>query len=198
MEMVANEKLVGFLNGLREDFVKVQVNKGLDFQQEAFFATQILTKNDYTMRIARGNTTSLANAVINVATIGLSLNPTIGLAYLVPRKNEICLDISYLGLVKLAQDSGAIKDVKAELVFEKDHFQINGAFNEPTHTYSPFGERGDLVGGYVVARTPDNSFLTTVMTIDEILEIRYASVSYKNEKTRSYSPWSKFEGEMIK
>jgi recombination protein RecT len=198
MEVNTNNKLEGFINNLESEFLKVQENKELSFKQEAYFAIQVLQKNDYTMNIARTNPTSLRSAVINIATTGLSLNPSMGLAYLIPRKNEICADISYLGLIKLAQDSGSIKDVKAELVFKKDNFFINGAFKEPTHTYSPFEDRGELVGAYVVATTPENSFLTTIMSIAEILEIRDSSESYKNEKTRRYSPWTNHTGEMIK
>lgn len=194
----SNDKLATFINGLEGDFEQVKSTDEISFKQEAYFAIQLLEKNSYTMNIARSNPSSLRNAVINVATIGLSLIPSLGLAYLVPRKNEICLDISYLGLIKLAQASGGIKEVKAELVFQNDTFSINGAFNEPTHRFSPFSERGKLVGAYVVARTSTNSFLTTVMDIKEILEIRDSSESYKNEKTRNYSPWVKHEGEMIK
>ena len=193
-----NDKLVGFIQGLENEFMEVLVNDKVMFKQEAYFAVQILEKNSYALGIARNSPKSLKNAIINVATIGLSLNSSMGLAYLVPRKNEICLDISYLGLIKLAQDVGGIKEVKAELVFDKDKFEINGAFKEPTHAYSPFGERGKLVGAYVVARTPSDSYLTTVMAIEEIMEIRNLSESYKNERMRKHSPWVKHESEMIK
>ena len=199
-EMTAsgNNKLADFINGLKSDFEEVLINNNVSFKQEAYFAIQLLEKNNYAMNIARNSPKTLRNAVINVATIGLSLNSSMGLAYLVPRKNEICLDISYLGLIKLAQDTGGIIEVKAELVHANDTFAVNGAFKEPTHSFSPFEDRGELKGAYVVARTPNNSFLTTIMTIDEIFEIRDSSESYKNPKSRAYSPWCKYEGEMIK
>lgn len=193
-----NDKLVNFIHGLENEFIEVLVNDNVAFKQEAYFAVQILEKNDYALRIARNAPKSLKNAIINVATIGLSLNPTMGLAYLVPRKNEICLDISYLGLIKLAQDVGGVIDVKAEIVHEKDTFEITGAFKEPNHAFSPFSDRGGVVGAYVVARTPSDHYLTTVMPISEIKLIRDSSESYKNANTRKYSPWVKHEGEMIK
>lgn len=198
LQVNENDKLVAFVNGLEDEFLRVQESRDISFTQEAYFAIQLLEKNDYTMKIARSNSKSLKRAVINVATIGLSLNPSMGLAYLVPRKNEVCLDISYLGLIKLAQDTGSIKDVKAEVVYSGDEFSINGAFSEPTHKFSPFGERGEIVGAYVVARTAENSFLTTTMSIDEIHIIRDSSESYKNPKTREYSPWTKHHNEMAK
>lgn len=193
-----NDKLKEFIQKLEPEFTGIKVNESMSFEQEAYFAIQLLEKNDYLLKIARASSGSLRNAVKNVATIGLTLNPSLGLAYLVPRKNEVCLDISYLGLIKLAQDSGSIKDVKSELVYSGDEFVINGAFKEPTHNYKPFGDRGKLVGAYVLARTPEGSFLTTTMSLQEILDIRDSSESYKNENTRKYSPWVKHEGEMIK
>lgn len=198
MDLTVNEKLQNFIYDIEPDFKKVQVNNDISFAQQAMFALLLLEKNSYTLKIARGSPNSLRNAVINVATIGLSLEPTAGLAYLIPRKNEICLDISYLGLIKLAQDAGSIIDVKADVIREEDTFLITGAFTAPTHTYQPLKPRGKIIGAYVVVSTPHGSFLTTVMPIDEIFEIRNASESYKNEKTRNYSPWVRFEGEMIK
>lgn len=198
MELTVNEKLVTYIENLEDEFLKVQVSRDIKFSQEAYYAIQILERNKYTLDIARGNPSSLRNSIINVATIGLSLQPSMGLAYLVPRKCEICLDISYLGLIKLAQEGGGILHVKADLVYEKDNFTINGSFSEPTHSYSPFGDRGELKGAYVVALTSDGNYLTTIMPINEVFEIRNASESYKNPKSREYSPWVRFEGEMVK
>lgn len=198
MKTNENKQLEVFINDLEPIFNRVLISDDVSFQREAYFAMQLLYKNDYLLNVARNNATALKNAVVNVATIGLSLNPTLAHAYLVPRKNEVCLDISYQGFIKLAQDSGNIKDIKADIVHENDDFHITGAFSEPIHKYSPFEDRGKMVGAYVVASTDHGTFLTTVMPHKEILEIRDSSESYKNEKTRKYSPWVKYESEMIK
>lgn len=187
-----------FIYEVQEDFNKVMIDSDLDFIQEAHFAVQILENNDYALNVAKGHPKSLKNAITNVATIGLSLNPSMGLSYLVPRKNQICLDISYLGFIKLAQDCGSVIHVKADLVYENDEFIVTGAFSEPTHKYKAFGDRGNLVGAYCIASTPEGSYLTTIMDTKEILEIRDSSESYKNERTRKYSPWVRHTGEMIK
>lgn len=118
--------------------------KLLDFTQECLFARQQILKNDFTLKVASQNGNSLQAAILNVAAIGISLNPASQHAYLVPRDGAICLDISYRGLVKLATDSGAIKWAKVELVYENDTFSWNGPAEAPTHNADPFSERGAI------------------------------------------------------
>ena len=73
----------------------------LSFSSEIHFASQLLMKNDFTMKIAAQQPQSLRNAMLNVAALGISLNPAEQLAYLVPRspaqgqQAQICLDISW-------------------------------------------------------------------------------------------------------
>ena len=74
----------------------------VDFAQECLFARQQLLKNEFTLKTAANNPNSLQAAVLNVAAIGISLNPASAHAYLVPRDGAICLDISYRGLSKLS------------------------------------------------------------------------------------------------
>lgn len=196
--LLENEGVSKFMNQFEPDYTSIVYGDELLFKRETAFVVQIMNKNEYLMNIARNKPQSFRDAVINSASIGLSLNPSAGLAYLVPRKNEVCLDISYMGLIKLAQDAGAVKDVKADIVYQNDEFMINGVFDEPTHKYNPFSDRGNIVGAYVVARTIDDTYLTTVMDIKEINEIKESSESWKNPKSRAHSPWFKHAGEMIK
>jgi hypothetical protein len=106
------------------------VGRRLNFEREAGFAVQIVTANDYAMRIAMDNRQSVINAVTNVAAIGISLNPAKRQAYLVPRDGRICLDISYMGLLDLAIQSGSIMWGQSELVYEQDRFELQG-FDKP-------------------------------------------------------------------
>ena len=94
-----------------------QNNFGLVFKSECLFAKQQITKESFTLDTAVNNPASLRSAILNVAAIGISLNPSLAHAYLVPRDGAICLDISYRGLVKLATDAGAIEWAKAVLVY---------------------------------------------------------------------------------
>ena len=64
-----------------------------------------------------------------------------------------------MGLVKLATDSGSVRWVKAELVYEQDRFTIDGYRKPPTPATTPFAkDRGALVGVYCVAKTSDGDY----------------------------------------
>ena len=141
------------LAGQKAKFIKLNEANGnlLDFAQECLFAKQQIMKNDYIYNVAQGAPQSLEDAILNVSAIGVSLNPASSHAYLVPREGRICLDISYRGLVKLATDSGAIKWAKCELVYTNDRFVWKGPVEAPEHEADPFGDRGEIKGGYCVA-----------------------------------------------
>jgi len=171
---------------------KMQTN--LEYTVEASFAIQAVSKNSHTQKIALGNPGSLKSAMINLGAIGLSLNPAEANAYLVPRDNEICLDISYRGLIRLATEAGAIDWCQAEIVYSSDTFEYTGVGEKPVHKSNPFGERGEMVGVYCVAKTTGGDFLTTTMDMNEIKKIQSASKGAASK----YSPWVNYFTEMAK
>lgn len=177
-----------------------KIHGAVNYQKEASFALQILAEKPYTAQIAIANPDSFKRAIINVAAIGLSLNPVLKEAYLVPRDGMICLDISYRGLRKSAEESGSIKWAQAEIVREKDTFKYLGMGKEPIHEFNPFAvDRGEIVGGYCLAKTHDGEFILSMMPADEILSIRDRSASYKSfEKDGKQTPWKTDVNEMIK
>lgn len=180
----------------QDRFEAVLSDKTLNFEREAGFAIQVLGGSDFAMKTAMGNRQSVFNAVVNVAAIGISLNPAKKQAYLVPRDGRICLDISYMGLLDLAIQSGSIMWGQAEIVHESDGFELNGFDKPPTHKRNPFAkDRGAFVGAYVVVKTRDGDYLTTCMQIDEIYDIRNRSSAWKSGRS---CPWKTDEGEMVK
>lgn len=182
----------------KENFEKIS---SVNFTKETEFAMQALNANSFLMKVAIGAKESLKSAIVNLSACNLSLNPVLKLAYLVPRGGKVCLDISYVGLMKLATDSGSILFVQALIVREQDKFSLNGYGQAPTHEYNPFAtDRGDIVGAYTVAKTSTGEFLTEVMTIDAILDIRDRTEAYKSVKSgKSAScPWTTDLEEMLK
>lgn len=169
------------------DFNEIaKIHGAVNFKKECAFAIQALEKNNYLMGKAKANPSSLGHAIMNVATIGLSLSPVHRMAYLVPRGNEICLDISYMGLVQLAIDCGIVKAVRAEVVYSKDKFELLGFGKEPRHEFNPFEkDRGDIVGAYCIALTNDDLYLVDTMTIEQINSIKNRSESGK----KGTGPW---------
>lgn len=197
--------VTGAIQDARDDFSRVLADRSINFEREAGFAIQQLQKNEFTMKIAAQNRQSVVHAVTNIAAIGISLNPARKQAYLIPRKNngqmEICLDLSYIGLLDLAVASGSIVWGQAELVRENDAFKRNGMDKLPTHEFEPFSKnRGDIVGVYVVAKLHNGDYLTTVMDIDEVNDIRDRSEAWKSYVAKKINtcPWLTDAGEMIK
>lgn len=171
------------------------------FAREAAFAIQILAQNKYLSDVACGNQDSLKEAIVNVAAVGLSLSPVHKQAYLVPRKNRVCLDISYQGFLDLATSRGAILWAKAELVHDKDQFEFLGINIMPKHKIkNVFGDRGAIIGGYCIAKMPTGDLLVDRMSRAEIEKIRDRSEGWKAFKNgnASTSPWSTDEAEMMK
>lgn len=155
--------------------------------EESQFAIQALQKNE---SLAKCSAYTVQNAVVNVAAIGLTLNPALGYAYLVPEKGECNLKVSFKGLLKIATDSGSIKWVKAEIVKTNDKFTYRGACALPEHEMNPFGDRGQTIGVYCVAKTFDGDFLVDVMSAEEIAKIRKAA--------KQDYVWSAWPDEMAK
>lgn len=165
----------------------------LNFKKEANFALQILKGNQFLRTTAKDNPDSLQAAITNIAAIGISLNPAVKEAYLVPRGKMVCLDISYIGLVKLATDTGSIQWVQAEVVKAKDTFQYLGVGKAPVHEMNPFIERGDVIGVYCVAKLSSGECLSTVMSKNDCDAIRD-----KSSQAAKTGPWKDFYEEMLK
>lgn len=193
---------VTVINDQKQQFLSVVSDQRIEFDREAQFAIQTLEQNTYLAGIAKQNPTSLKNAILNVAAIGISLNPASKLAYLVPRDGKICLDISYMGMMHLAQACNAIHWGKANIVREGDVFELRGIAEEPIHQYNPFDKDRNTrpaVGAYCVVKTDTGDFLTECMSIEEIYDIRNRSSAWKAwvEKKKK-CPWVTDEGEMVK
>lgn len=173
----------------------------VSYEAEKGFAMQILYNNDYLMKVAKGHNASLAQAITNVAAIGLSLNPASKEAYLLPRTvkengkyiSKVFLEPSYMGLCKLATNSGSISWIQAVDVYANDDFMDNGPGEKPTHKYNAFSkDRGEFVGIYCLAKLSSGDYLTTLMTADEINDIRERSESvkaFRSNRAKTGGPW---------
>lgn len=194
------ENLKQIVKIVQPDFDQLaSIHGAVNYKVEASYALQILQDNDFLASVAMSDQDSFKRAIINVAAIGLTLSPVEKLAYLVPRDKKVRLDISYMGYIKLATDIGAIKWASAEIVREKDVYEFQGVNREPVHKFNPFKDRGEIVGGYCLAKTHDGEFILSQMSGEEILSIRDRSQSWKSHiKDGKQTPWKSDENEMIK
>jgi phage RecT family recombinase len=179
--------------------------KSMSFESEKGFAIQLLETKPELMRAFQENPKSLVQAITNISAIGLSLNPAKGEAYLITRsfkisknpdvwETRILLEPSYKGLCNLATNTGSILWVQAKHVRAKDTYMNMGIDQSPKHEYSTFGDRGEIVGYYCVAKTHSGDYLTTEMDMKEINKIRDGSESYK----KKFGPWIDWPDEQAK
>lgn len=163
----------------------IAAHNEINIAAEQNYAIQALFNNNYLMNVARNNPQSLENSLLNASAIGISLNPALKHAYLVPRSRQVVLDISYMGLLHLAQSAGAIEFGQCKLVYEADRYMNRGVDIAPLHEYNAFGDRGALVGAYCVVRTPSGAYLTEEMSAAQIHAVRQRSESFK----KNSGPW---------
>ena len=162
----------------------------VEWIKESQFAIQILGNNKALAELAYKGEASLQNAIINVAAIGISLNPALKHAYLVPRGGIVCLDISYMGLMHIAMQSGSIQWGQAKIVYANDTYANNGIDKAPTHTQDTFSrEKGEVVGVYCTVKTADGDYLTEEMDIDTLHKVEATSKASKG-------PWKQWREEM--
>lgn len=181
----------------RQEFESnVEVMKlNLVFQKEASFAMQIFQSNDYLMRMTPD---SIKNAIVNVSLTGLSLNPVLKYAYLIPRKGKCVLDVSYMGLAKILTDTGSVKNIEANIVYWGEPFQLERGTNpfiKHGLIEDPNTPKGEIRGAYSVATLNDGSKSIEWMDAPELLAIMARSESVKSGKA---SPWKTDTSEMCR
>lgn len=178
--------VIGWVKGVEPECLQLaSVHNAVSIPAEMNYAIQLLTANSYASGIAVKNPVSVQNALRNASAIGISLNPASKHAYLVPRSGAICLDISYMGLMHLAQSTGSIEWGQAKLVYEADTYVNQGIDKAPLHQYPAFGQRGGIVGGYCTVKTSTGAYLTEEMSIEQINQVKARSESAK----KNAGPW---------
>uniref|UniRef100_A0A6H1ZPB4 Putative DNA recombination protein n=1 Tax=viral metagenome TaxID=1070528 RepID=A0A6H1ZPB4_9ZZZZ len=175
-----------------------------------------LKEREFALQTIRGNTSlqtctfdSIKDAIINVALTGLSLNPALKRAYLVPRDGKAVLDISYQGLIYLATSSGDIKKIGAQVVYDWDEFTFeHGTEEKIVHkpNMDPPTDKMDLIKkdaqaiwnhivcAYSIATLNDGSRDFVVLPTWKLWKVRQSSKAIKSPDT----PWNKWPEEMIR
>lgn len=193
-------QVVQILSNQESKFLSLveDVKANVTFKAEMLYACTVMMNNEYLAGVAIRNPMSLRSAFQQVAACGLTLNPSRGLAYLVPRDGQVILDISYRGMIRMAVEDGAIKDCIVELVYSTDEFCYKGKRKSPDHIFNPFFDkekRGEFVGVYVEAMLPDGRLHIEAISAEEIYSARGASDLWKKKKK---GPWLDFFGPMAK
>jgi recombination protein RecT len=151
----------------------------------------VLTAIRLNPQLAECTQASFLGCVLSCAMLGLEPNTPLGLAYLIPRKNnkkggqlETTLQIGYQGMVDLAGRAGT--NVYAYCVRDGDDFRYQLG-TEPKIWHVPSEaidrETKPITHAYAVAKTPDGRSSFTVLTRAQV-EARRARSAASTE-----GPW---------
>jgi recombination protein RecT len=194
-----------FYAPIKNDWIAQSGLKESDFLKEVSFAVQHIHKSPY---LQKADKNTVLRAVLNLAQVGLTLNPISKYAALVPRFNsstrqvECVLEPMYQGLAKLLTDYGAVKSISCELIYEGDEILIDKASIEKVKKHTPYfltgKDKGKIIAAYSLATLSDGSKHFEGMSYSEICEIRDRSESYKAYKDGKIKSciWVSDEGEM--
>lgn len=149
-------------------------------------------------KLAECDPVSVLAAVIQASQLGLEVHQN-GEAFLVPFDSECQLIPGYKGLMKLARNSGLVRDIFAHEVRVKDHFDYDlGADRRLVHKPlagegnfpAPDALRGHVVGYYAVALLSDGTPTFVMKHILDVQAIRDESRGYQSAVQRKRStPW---------
>lgn len=177
------------------------------FEKEVSFAIQHIAKNPYLLKC---EASSVLKSVLNLAQTGLTLNPVSKYAYLVPRynsstkKTECVLDPSYMGLVKLLTDTGSVKSIQCNIIYEGDEVEIDLMSKDKVNKHTPYiltgKSKGKILGVYSVAILSTQDKHIEIMSFGDVEDIRERSESYKAYKAGKIKScvWTSDETEMVR
>ncbi|MFN7340386.1 MAG: recombinase RecT [Opitutia bacterium] len=97
----------------------------------------------------------------------------------------------YAGILKLIRNSGELSTIDAILVHKNDKFTYHPGIDQvPVHEVDWFGDRGDAIGVYAVARMKTGDSYVEIMNRRQIDQIRAVS------RSKDSGPWVAWWEEM--
>lgn len=141
-----------------------------------------LTALKQTPALARCTPESFLGALMTASQLGLEPGP-LGEAYLVPYGNTVTFIPGYRGLVKLAWQSGHLRNIDAHVVHEGDDFDYEYGL-APFLRHKPTrGEAGPATEVYAVATLLNGGSAFVVMSLPQVEAIR------KRSRASGNGPW---------
>lgn len=163
--------------------MRPEIARALPAQMNADRMARIaMTVLRQTPALARTTPESFLGALLTASQLGLEPGPT-GEAYLVPYGNVCTFIPGYRGLIKLARNSGQLRDIWAEVVFSNDTFKYSLGLHRDLVHEPAIGDRGKPVYVYAAAELVDGGRPFVVMSYDEVEAIRGRS------KAGRSGPW---------
>lgn len=190
---MANELVVSVQNEINN----MQKNNGLQLPKgysvgNALNSAWLILSDDSKgpSMLQKCDSKSVSKALLNMAIQGLS--PAKNQCYFIPYGKQCTLQRSYFGSITVLKQLSSVKDIKAQVIFKDDGFEIGAdeAMNLVVKKYEPKFENRDnpIIGAFAYVLLTDDSRIWTVMTKKEI------DASWSQAKTKNVQ--NKFGQEM--
>jgi recombination protein RecT len=115
---------------------------------------------------------SVKMALMNACRLGLEVGPLTGHAFFIPYKGRCTLQIGYKGLVEMAYKMGTVRSIRARTVYENDEFEIIGGTEDSINHKICLGDKGKVIGYYVVVDLQESRPVFHYMSVNEINDHR--------------------------
>lgn len=142
---------------------------------------------------------SLLGAIMESAILGLDPTPALGHCTFIPRRNkktgniEAQFFIEYQGYIQLARRTGEVNNVRARVVYENDHFDVEYGLEEKLEHKPKFGaNRGKPLLVYAVWDLANGSRYFDVLDRQQVERAKKSSQA----AAAGQSPWTTDEDAM--
>lgn len=173
----------------RDEFDALNLESGnhLNFDDELNFLAKLVNMKAH--EFSKVTIGEIANTFMDVARVGLSINPAKMLAYLFVQCDyqstqfQCYFGIGYRGYNKLAARSGEVISTIPELVYSNDTFIFKGTGQHVVHEITTLSteKRGEFEGAYCTTVLKNGTVVTTQMSKEQIDEIEAYGVESGNE-----------------
>jgi recombination protein RecT len=150
-----------------------QALDGLGVSPERFTRTALAALASSPYVVERCSAGSIVAAILRAATLRLELDPALGQAYIVPRKDQATLQIGARGWIDLAHRTGKLLAIDVGAIHEHDGVDYVRGTSPRLEVRPPITKpRGQPVAYYCAAQWQGGASTVEVMRLEEILHIR--------------------------
>lgn len=159
------------------------------------FIRSVYTLIRTTPKLLECDRDSLLAQILLSAQLGLDLEPTLGLAYIIPRGGFAQFQFGYQGFIDLMYRSGEIADISSEIIYKNDQYDYKlGSNRRLDHIPTLDKDRSEVLAVYLIIKFKSHSHdHIAVMTKKEVDRIRD-----HYSKTADNGPWLTAWDEMAK
>lgn len=151
-------------------------HEDLHWAAEKQYALALIASNE---KLQKCTTESTQMALLDVAFTGLSLNPVMAHAYLIPywneglKINEMTFRPSYRGLEHLVHRAGTIKSIQTVLVRSADKFRVETKDNRRIVTHvENSNSKHKVTAAYCILHYSNGGEYVEVMDIDDLEAVK--------------------------